>query len=102
MNQKASLALVIAAMLVAGACQSPDSKTKIQPPSRPRPMNCAKPILSPEAVLAKYPLNAKPGFNSPEEVTAFLEKRWPLSDITKFGIPERRHSDGWQNLVVTD
>ena len=64
-------------------------------------MNCA-PMWSPAAtIVAKYPPNAKPGFNSPEEVTAFLEKRWPLADIRKYAIPERRHNDLYQNLVIS-
>ena len=61
-------------------------------------MNCA-PILAQSDIVAKYPPNATPGFNSPEEVTAFLEKRWPLEDIRKFAIPERRHNDLYQNLA---
>jgi hypothetical protein len=51
---------------------------------------------------AKYPSDAKPGFNSPEEVSAFLEKRWSLADIKKFAIPERRHNDEYQNLTISD
>jgi hypothetical protein len=62
-------------------------------------VSCA-PTWPPSAILAKYPPNAKPGFNSPEEVTAFLEKRWPLADIKKFAIPERRLNDAYQNLVA--
>jgi hypothetical protein len=61
-------------------------------------MNCT-PMLWPFAIVAKYPANAKPGFNSPEEVTAFLEKRWPLANIRRYAIPERRHNDLYQNLV---
>jgi len=56
-------------------------------------------MLFPDAVWVKYPPNAKPGFNSREEFTAFLEKRWPLADVRKFAIPERRHNDAYQNLV---
>jgi hypothetical protein len=62
-------------------------------------MNCA-PILVQSDIVAKYPPNAKPGFNSPEEVTAFLEKRWPLEDIRSYAIPERRLAEGYQNLVT--
>jgi hypothetical protein len=38
-------------------------------------------------------------FNSPEEITAFLEKRWSLADIRRYAIPERRHAELYQNLV---
>jgi hypothetical protein len=58
-------------------------------------------MLVQSEIVAKYPPNAKPGFNSPEEVTAFLEKRWPLADIRRYAIPERRHNDEYQNLVTT-
>jgi hypothetical protein len=51
-------------------------------------------------IVANYPPSAEPGFNSPEEVTAFLEKRWPLAGIRKYAIPERRHNDLYQNLVT--
>jgi hypothetical protein len=100
MTQRTSLALVVATILAVGACQSPQSRTVTEPPaSQPQPMNCA-PILFQSDVVAKYPPNAEPGFKSPEEVTAFLEKRWPLADIRKYAIPERRHNDEYQNLVT--
>src|ERR1700739_1430711 len=66
---------------------------------KPQSMNCV-PMLSPSPIVAKYPPNAKPGFNSPEEVTSFLEKRWTLADIKRYAIPERRHNDEYQNLVI--
>jgi hypothetical protein len=100
MARRSSLVLAVATILVVGACQSPQSKTAIElPASRSQPMNCA-PIWPPSATIAKYPPNAEPGFKSPEEVTAFLEKRWPLANVRKFAIPERRHNDAWQNLVA--
>jgi hypothetical protein len=100
MRQKTFLVLVVAAELAVGACQSPQPRTAIEPStSQPQSINCP-PMLVESEIVAKYPPNAKPGFNSPEEVTALLEKRWPLEDIRKFAIPERRHNDGWQNLVA--
>jgi hypothetical protein len=100
MTQRTSLGLVVATILAVGACQSPQSRIAIEPPaSRPQSLNCT-PMLSPSPTIAKYPPNAKPGFNSPEEVTAFLEKRWPLADIRRYAIPERRHNDEYQNLVT--
>jgi hypothetical protein len=100
MTQKTLLALIVATILAVGACQSPQSKIAIEPStSRPQSVNCV-PMLNPSATVAKYPPNAKPGFNSPEEVTAFLEKRWSPEAIRKFAIPERRHNDEYQNLVI--
>ena len=100
MSQRTSLILIIATIVVAGAFQSPQSRTEIEPTAdRRQPMDCAKPILLQGTISAKYAPNARPGFNSPEEFTAFLEKRWPLGDVRRFAIPERRHNDGWQNLV---
>src|SRR5208282_3472287 len=99
MTRRTSLVLIVATILAVGACQSPPSRIAIEPSaSRPQSMNCV-PMLSPFAIVAKYPPNAEPGFNSPEEVTAFLEKRWPLADIRRYAIPERRHNDLYQNLV---
>jgi hypothetical protein len=100
MTQRTSLALSVVTLLAVGACQSPQSRIAIEPSaSRPGSMNCA-PLLVRSEIVAKYPANVKPGFNSPEEVTAFLEKRWPLADIRKYAIPERRHNDEYQNLVT--
>lgn len=100
MTQRTSLALSVVTILAVGACQSPQSRIAIEPSaSRPGSMNCA-PMLVQSEIVAKYPANAKPGFNSPEEVSAFLEKRWPLADIRKYAIPERRHNDQYQNLVT--
>ena len=100
MTQRTSLVLIVVTILTVGACQSPQSRTVTgSSASQSRPLNCA-PMLVKSDVVAKYPPNAKPGFNSPEEVTAFLEKRWPLADIRKYAIPERRHNDEYQNLVT--
>lgn len=100
MTRGTSLFLIVATILAVGACQSTQPPPATETPaSRPQSMNCV-PMLSPSATVAKYPPNAKAGFDSPEEVTAFLEKRWPLADIRKFAIPERRHNDLYQNLVV--
>jgi hypothetical protein len=33
-------------------------------------------------------------------MTKFLEQRWPLAAIQAFCIPERRHNNGYQNLVA--
>lgn len=99
-TQRTSLGLVVATILAVGACQSPKPRAAIGlPASPPRPMNCAPMWFPAATIVAKYPPNAKPGFNSPEEVTAFLEKRWPLADIGRYAIPERRHNDLYQNLV---
>ena len=100
MTQRTSPVMVVATILAVGACQSPQPRPTIVPPaSPPRSMNCT-PMLSPSPIIAKYPPNAKPGFNSPEQVTAFLEKRWPLADIGRYATPERRHNDEYQNLVA--
>jgi hypothetical protein len=93
--------MIIAMIVLVGAGQSQQSPKKIGPPAvQSQPINCANPTWPPHAVIAKYPPNAKPGFNSPEEVTALLEKRWSLADVRKFAIPERRHNDAYQNLVL--
>jgi hypothetical protein len=100
MTQRTLLVVIGAAIVFVGACQSQQTTAGIDSPaSQSQSANCSKPVLFPGANLAKYPSDAKPGFNSPEEVTALLEKRWPLTDIRKFAIPERRHNDEWQNLV---
>ena len=100
MNQTTAFVLIIAAIVVAGAFRSPQPHLAVEPSTaRPQPMNCA-PLLVKSEFVAKYPPNAKPGFRSPEEVTALLEKRWPLADIRKYAIPERRHNDAYQNLVI--
>ena len=84
-----------------GAGQSQQSTKEIKSPAQQsQPTSCANPTWPPHAVFAKYPPNTKPGFNSPEEVTALLEKRWSLADVRKFAIPERRHNDAYQNLVL--
>ena len=89
-------------MLAVGACQSSQPRIATETAtSQPQSMNCA-PMLVQSEIVAKYPPNAKPGFNSPEEVTALLEKRWPLEDIRRYAIPERRHNDLYQNLVTAD
>lgn len=100
MTPRISLVLILATILLVGACKSPQSRTAIESPvARPQSTNCA-PTWPESAIVAKYPSNAKPGFNSPEEVTALLEKRWALENIRKFAIPERRHNEGYQNLVA--
>jgi hypothetical protein len=43
---------------------------------------------------------AKKAFDSPQALTAMLEKRWPVAAIQQFCIPERRHDNGYQNLVA--
>ena len=53
------------------------------------------------ARAAVYSPTATPSFDSPEGVTRSLEQRWSLPDIRAFCIPERRHNDMYQNLVVT-
>ena len=78
------------------AAQSPPSTAEKKPPA----FHCANPTWPTHAIFAKYPPNTKPGFNSPEEVTALLEQRWSLADVKKFAIPERRHNNSYQNLVI--
>jgi hypothetical protein len=99
MTKGPSLLLAVTTILVVGACQSPKPRPATEhSASQSQSLNCA-PMLVPANIVATYPPNAKPGFNSPEQVTALLEKRWPLDDIRKFAIPERRHNDEYQNLV---
>ena len=100
--QKASVVLIIAMIVLGGVGQSQQQSTEEigVPALQSQPANCANPTWPAHAIFAKYPPNAKPGFNSPEEVTALLEKRWSLADIRKFAIPERRHNDMYQNLVL--
>ena len=43
---------------------------------------------------------AKVAVGSPDALTKALERRWPLSAIRTFCIPERRHNNGYQNLVA--
>jgi len=101
MTQRTSPLMIIAMIVLVGASQSQQSPKKIGPPAlQSQPMNCANPTWPPHPIIAKNPPNAKPGFNSPEEVTALLEKRWSLADVRKFAIPERRHNDLYQNLVL--
>ena len=101
MTQRASLVLIIVTMVTVGAGQSQQSSKGIGSSAlESQSTNCANPTWPPRAIFAKYPPNAKPGFNSPEEVTVLLEKRWSLADIRKFAIPERRHNDAYQNLVL--
>jgi len=100
MTRRGWSALLIAAIMALGACQSPQSRTENAPPApQPPPIDCTNPTF-PKAISAKYPPNAKPGFDSPEAVTALLEQRWPLENVKRFAIPERRHNDAWQNLVA--
>jgi len=54
----------------------------------------------PSARAAAYSPTATLGFDSPEGVSRLLEQRWSLADIQAFCIPERRHNDMYQNLVV--
>jgi hypothetical protein len=101
MTQKTLPVLIIAVTVMVGASQSQQSTKEIGPPTlQSQPINCANPTWPPHAIFAKYPPNAKPGFNSPEEVTALLEKRWSRADVRKFAIPERRHNNAYQNLVL--
>jgi len=93
--------LIIAAIVMVGAGQSQQStKETVAPARQSQPTNCPNPTWPSHAIFAKYPPNAKPGFNSPEGVTVLLEKRWSVADVRKFAIPERRHNDAYQNLVL--
>jgi len=78
------------------AAQASPSTAETKPPALP----CPKPTWPTNAIFAKYPPNTKPGFNSPEQVTALLEQRWSLADVKRFAIPERRHNNAYQNLVA--
>jgi hypothetical protein len=99
MTQRTPLVALVITILAVGGCQSPQSWIAIEPSaSQPRSMNCT-PMLWPSAIVAEYTPKAKPGFNSRQEVTAFLEQRWPLADIRKYAIPERRLAELHQNLV---
>ena len=96
-----SAILITSLIAAAGWGQTPPATTKIKPPGAPAPpIHCPDPIWPQSATIAKYPPNAKPGFSSPEGVTSYLENRWSLADIKKFAIPERRHNDAYQNLVI--
>jgi len=101
-TQETSALVIIAMIVLVGAGQSQQSTKEIikSPAPQSQPTNCANPTWPPHAIVAKYPPNAKPGFNSPEEVTALLEQRWLLADVRKFAIPERRHNYTYQNLVL--
>jgi hypothetical protein len=55
----------------------------------------------PSARAAVYSTTAAPSLNSPEGFSRLLEQRWSLADIRAFCIPERRHNDMYQNLVVS-
>jgi hypothetical protein len=49
------------------------------------------------------PAAARPAMraiSAPSELTALLEERWPLANIRRFCTPNRRHWNGWQNLVT--
>jgi thiosulfate/3-mercaptopyruvate sulfurtransferase len=54
----------------------------------------------PSARFAKYPITAQPGLDSPEAFTRLLERRWPISAIQTYCIPERRPQPLWQNLLA--
>jgi hypothetical protein len=43
---------------------------------------------------------AKSACDSPEAFAKALERRWPLSAIRTYCIPERRHNNRYQNLVA--
>ncbi len=45
-------------------------------------------------------IDAKTAFGSPEAMTTFLERRWPLAAVKAFCIPERRHNVMYQSLVA--
>jgi hypothetical protein len=93
------LVLAGAPILVICACHSQQDPPKTEvSSSRAQPMHCT-PILVPSSIVSKYPPNEKPGLDTPEQVTALLEKRWPLENVRKFAILERRHNDAYQNLV---
>lgn len=44
--------------------------------------------------------DANMAFASQDALNLLLERRWPISAINTFCIPERRHNDSWQNLVT--
>ena len=52
----------------------------------------------PGAVAA--PAEAKAAFDSQEGLGKALERRWPISSIKEFCIPERRHNPLYQLLVM--
>jgi hypothetical protein len=101
MTERTSLVVMIATIVMVGAVQSQESSKEIGSAAlQSQPVGCANPTWPAHAIFAKYPPNAKPGFNSPEEVTALLEKRWSVADVRKFAILERRHNSAYQNLVL--
>ena len=73
---------------VLGACGKPSHQQATSPTPTPTP--------DPVASAAE----AKVAFASPEALTKALERRWPLSAIRTFCIPERRHNNRYQNLVA--
>jgi hypothetical protein len=55
---------------------------------------------TPPTPVGLMPGDAKKAFDSPEGLSAMLEKRWPLYAIQRFCIPDRRHDNMFQNLVA--
>jgi hypothetical protein len=83
-----STAVIIALLLTASCAQRPTGSLAVESD------------FPTGARIAQYTLDIAPGFSSPEAVTRLLEQRWPVSSIRTFCIPERRHAEHFQNLVV--
>jgi hypothetical protein len=65
---------------------------------------CSKKATNAPAVAASATpaaaVDTGQAFSSPEALTKFLEHRWPLKGVQTFCIPERRHNNAFQNLVM--
>jgi hypothetical protein len=63
-------------------------------------VECRSEPRATESPIVASAAEAKAAFGSQEELTRALERRWPISAINEFCIPERRHNDEYQNLVM--
>lgn len=93
------LLLLITVLLgVTGCCQT----AALRPaPAATQPVSSAQTDWPPDARAAVYSHSAAPSWDSPEGVTALLEKRWPLAAIQAACTAQTANPDG-QALVLDE
>jgi hypothetical protein len=65
-----------------------------------QPAQSANATPTPLTAAVLSPAEAKTAFDSADGLTKALERRWPLTAIRTYCIPERRHNPAYQNLVA--
>jgi len=87
-NMHCMICLVLMIGLLAGCATQSNrgEQTNVTPP--------------PAVAVAVSAADAKIAFDSPDALTTMLERRWPVSAIQIYCIPERRHNNAYQNLVA--